>query len=882
MSQYNDIKITPNSGVSSDPKIEFIGAGNSTITLKVTDGTAGEVVFENEDQKELLSLFDGSSTDPIFSVNDSISLPALQVYEDGRLLLAPYAGYNIGIGTTNPTSKLSINGNISSTGIEILGLNSSISDTAVDVFVYDTRKDSDGGAWRKRTQHTSWYNETLNTATRGSRREFPSVAVIVIDSTFDLTIYDGDDPDLPMWMKFENSGFLSWSTINDCEIKTVSMLNGIFVTGCDDGDGGIHVNFVNDHVRTIFGNGNKYDITGAAPIISNRSATVGFLNNSAGDGIDIVNSQVNDVAMTVLPNAPIDPSTGLPIPTIAVATDDGVSVIKDDGNVWDIYPSSTGSSSTFGAADGIYIDSEYVYFGFERLGALNHYIMRIPIPNSDLYPGAGAPYYYAQNWWQGVSENTPINNSNGTVSGKLLSRGDIFYIGGTKDDGTVLTPSLSIHERNPVNKNAGLTCAITKSYNSGWMHGYIRGAFLSDTDDTDVTGTELWPEGDFADANEWPSAGAELTISGGTATVSDGDGGYSFLGSSTGTLTNGKKYVLSFTVSNYSGGRLEASQANSSNIQIPFSANGSYSQLINYTGTTGSGLGMYGYGGGAVGFTLDNLYLRELEEQDRSVNNTGLAVYGKITKTPVATGADLVAYSGFSDGDYLKQPHNSSLEFGTGSFSCTVWFKSSTADGSNFKGLVYLNQNGIIGEGFQILLDPSNGIYFYIYGPTNDFNSTFYTGYNDGNWHQISVSSTGTHQRVYLDGVLKETGNITTGSITNTSSELFIGKWYGNTSSLYYWRGSIALCRISGSIPSPEQIKKIYEDEKVLFQENAACTLYGSSDAVTALAYDDDNQLLHVGTSSGRSDFQGLRRINNTTTAVTTAISASNGLIAEQ
>ena len=49
----------------------------------------------------------------------------------------------------------------------------------------------------------------------------------------------------------------------------------------------------------------------------------------------LVNSVVNDVAMTVLPNAPIDDATGLPIPTIAVATDGGVSVIKDDGTVVD-------------------------------------------------------------------------------------------------------------------------------------------------------------------------------------------------------------------------------------------------------------------------------------------------------------------------------------------------------------------------------------------------------------------------------------------------------------------------------------------------------------------------------------------------------------------
>ena len=45
---------------------------------------------------------------------------------------------------------------------------------------------------------------------------------------------------------------------------------------------------------------------------------------------------INDVAMTVLPNAPIDADTGLPVPTIAVATDGGVSVIKDNGTVVDI------------------------------------------------------------------------------------------------------------------------------------------------------------------------------------------------------------------------------------------------------------------------------------------------------------------------------------------------------------------------------------------------------------------------------------------------------------------------------------------------------------------------------------------------------------------
>ena len=46
--------------------------------------------------------------------------------------------------------------------------------------------------------------------------------------------------------------------------------------------------------------------------------------------------------------------------------------------------------------------------------------------------------------------------------------------------------------------------------------------------------------------------------------------------------------------------------------------------------------------------------------------------------------------------------------------------------------------------------------------------------------------------------------------------------------------------------------------------------------------YDKVKDILHVGTPTGRSDFRGLNRINSTTKAVNTAISASDGLIAEQ
>ena len=155
-----------------------------------------------------------------------------------------------------------------------------------------------------------------------------------------------------------------------------------------------------------------------------------------------------------------------------------------------------------------------------------------------------------------------------------------------------------------------------------------------------------------------------------------------------------------------------------------------------------------------------------------------------------------------------------------------------------------------------------------------------------GIWYKITIVRRGDRIYSYTNDDLLGSNDIV-GSFTTSSNlsdmKLTIGyeggSNYGPYVALYT---KAALWRISRSAPSEEQVKKMYEDEKVLFQENAKATLYGSSDAVTALAYDDDTDLLHVGTSSGRSDFQGLRRINNTTTAVTTAITAQNEFIIEQ
>jgi hypothetical protein len=134
---------------------------------------------------------------------------------------------------------------------------------------------------------------------------------------------------------------------------------------------------------------------------------------------------------------------------------------------------------------------------------------------------------------------------------------------------------------------------------------------------------------------------------------------------------------------------------------------------------------------------------------------------------------------------------------------------------------------------------------------------------------------------IYIDSKLDNSVSFSE-SFSNTSAPLYVGiHSYNNSFLRPLSDGGVALLRISATAPSEEQINKMYNDEKHLFATNAKATLYGTSDAVTALAYDDDTELLHVGTSAGRSVFQGLNRVDNTTDAVGATISASNGLVAE-
>ena len=389
---------------------------------------------------------------------------------------------NVGIGTGVPTATLDVAGTALVENAKLKAIAESNTDTAADVFVYDTRKDSDGGAWRKRTQNTSWYNEALNTSTRGARKEFPSVAVIVADNSADkITIYDGDDPDMPMWMVFQVA---NGKMLGEGDVTAIAALNGIISVACGgNGYDFYTANIIEDTGYQWFTAEYKRFYSNVAT--RNVGASASDVNASFFllATIGLRSRKCNDVAMTVLPNAPINADTGLPVPTIAVATDGGVSIIKDNGTIVDI--TNGQDSSAFNYIDNLFFrkDGALVWAGDSSTNTAAERFVQVlhNLPNADTNQGSveGSSVIDEQ---YGPSHKTGSKLRWATTAGVKATSdaGENFAVG--------TSGALHLIKYNREVEQEGSIAHITSDYNTGYMLGDIKLATLSDTSTTNVTG----------------------------------------------------------------------------------------------------------------------------------------------------------------------------------------------------------------------------------------------------------------------------------------------------------------------------------------------------------------------------------------------------------
>ena len=107
---------------SNNDLIVFSAAGAASterITLASSTNDNGTISFEGS-EGTLLSITNNLSSGSIFSVNDISGIPSIDVDADGTILFSPLASSsvgNVGVGTTNPSTRLHVEGNVKVTGV---------------------------------------------------------------------------------------------------------------------------------------------------------------------------------------------------------------------------------------------------------------------------------------------------------------------------------------------------------------------------------------------------------------------------------------------------------------------------------------------------------------------------------------------------------------------------------------------------------------------------------------------------------------------------------------------------------------------------------------------------------------------------------------------
>ena len=330
------------------------------------------------------------------------------------------------------------------------------------VFLYDTRNDSDGGAWRKKCAGLSWFDESAS-ATRSSRSEFPSVALLVGDAGADtLTIYDLDDPSIPVWMVFQQGG--SGAATNAigttaATFSSIAALNGIICVG---GANAAYLNLqeINLLTEEIHRHSSASDGGFYQGNIAERNGGKGW----GGTMELIADYRANDVAMTVLEGAEIG-ALGLPIPTIAVACNSpGASVIHPNGDVYNFTVGSYDTNAVAWDKDGLLI---------QFVNGTQRRVDRVPF--GSLYTNTTVSsstviYNLTNSGWSasdgmalGVSQSSLITAGEKTVAQGGASGLQIVKRQAGNDSGT----------------GDNLAAHITSTYNTGYMLGDIRFAGLA-------------------------------------------------------------------------------------------------------------------------------------------------------------------------------------------------------------------------------------------------------------------------------------------------------------------------------------------------------------------------------------------------------------------
>lgn len=505
------------------------------------------------------------------------------------------------------------------------------------VTAWDLRYGTERGAYEKKTGDSS-QSETFD----GNKRQFPVKAAIVAEASR-VVIYDLLEPGRPMWMVFAASGaFTMLAAGGGYAVGSLAYAQGKLAVGMPGGAGfGAQVvDFAADRAVTYAANA---AYTGTFPGNIAQRNIAATPRNAAGplSVPHIVNGSVNAVAMTTMSDAPVDPATGLQVPTIACYTSGGVSIIQNDGRVV--------SSGALNALSGSLTPRLLTY------KATSSNVSFVPMP------GLVSAGFSGTTIAQGAAPGMQGDGARWTTATmQLLANRGLWLVPQPSLNGNgPRVGGMRLNESTPA---ASLCFAVGPDYGIGYWPGDVRRAWGGDVSAGVVSANRVTLGTFDSDVEGFVAInGATVASVDGKLRVTSQAANYGAAQKTFATVA-GKTYKVLLDIAgavNSSvqiAGVVALGQAIRSGIwfEIPFTAIGATTTIALLTN---SGVGS------VVDF--DNIYLDEVVA-DRSYKAKPLSVYGTLAKTAVATAAQLVAYSGFSAGTPQTTEYVTNGNFATG------------------------------------------------------------------------------------------------------------------------------------------------------------------------------------------------------------------------
>jgi hypothetical protein len=260
-------------------------------------------------------------------------------------------------------------------------------------------------------------------------------------------------------------------------------------------------------------------------------------------------------------------------------------------------------------------------------------------------------------------------------------------------------------------------------------------------------------------------------------------------------------------------------------------------------------------------------------DPDRSGNGNDLDVTGTIIKTPVATLAELMGYSGYSTNNYQQQPNNTDLDFGTGDFSVEFWIKAT------FGLISQVVHRSLAGSAGGLYMQVGTGGTIAVFASASTSFASVLTStvvVATGNWEKVKLKRKSGVISWTINGVLDNSVANTT-NLTYALAVLRVGRRNDIGGGL---NGSLSELHISNTARTEAEDLEAYNLEKPLFYPAALAVL--SADDVTALSHDPVTGLLYTSGASGTATISGITPITRDATAVSTFISVVDELEIKQ